>query len=107
MDEVYELRCELETLKMTNVMLSTRLSSMKDENGSLKKQVERLAMENSSIECVLKSRRSRNENVRQRWEFYHKHKEGVRKSSQSDGLVLKWHDVKKRTDELFAKQNSE
>jgi len=68
-----------------------RLELLEMENHDLKIYVTNLALQQSMQKKVY------SDSVKNRWDYYHKIKASIKKSFP----MLKWHEIKRRSDQLF------
>lgn len=99
--ELYELQSEHEQLKLSYSLLNHAHNSAKAEIEQLKKQVQSLAMENSTLEQAVKQKKRYSETTKKKWQYYHQHKDKVRADMNERPH---WHIIKRMTDEMY--QNS-
>jgi len=100
MDRWYVIQSEYEDIKNRLSVAESMIDRLKGSNKELKSEIEKLALENSTLQMALAQKKRHSEGVKARWKFYHEHKEGLKREHPN----LAWFEIKRYSDDLHQKK---
>lgn len=94
--DINEAYSAITELRLQLHLLETERDTLKSENLSLKQNLQQALISESMK--IHKNKRRISSTTKERWSFYHEHKDKV---TQAHPSLQHWRDIKKLTDQMF------